>query len=241
MPDKVEKELWLDFNEEEKKLYLVNLARANDELKKQFELEQVDSILILALMTRLRQICCDARMVFDNFNYPTTKMNICLDLIETLKENQKKVLLFSSFTTIFDYMIPELEQRGIKYHIITGQTTKEKRAKEVKEFQEDDSDVFLISLKAGGTGLNLTSAQAVIHFDPWWNVSAQNQATDRAYRIGQTKNVLVYQLLIKGSIEEKIFEMQKSKKEMSDIFVEGAKGSISSLSKTELKELFTMK
>ena len=241
LPDKVEKELWLDFNEEEKKLYLVNLARANDELKKQFELEQVDSILILALMTRLRQICCDARMVFDNFNYPTTKMNICLDLIETLKENQKKVLLFSSFTTIFDYMIPELEQRGIKYHIITGQTTKEKRAKEVKEFQEDDSDVFLISLKAGGTGLNLTSAQAVIHFDPWWNVSAQNQATDRAYRIGQTKNVLVYQLLIKGSIEEKIFEMQKSKKEMSDIFVEGAKGSISSLSKTELKELFTMK
>ena len=241
LPDKVEKELWLDFNEEEKKLYLVNLARANDELKKQFELEQVDSILILALMTRLRQICCDARMVFDNFNYPTTKMNICLDLIETLKENQKKVLLFSSFTTIFDYMIPELEQRGIKYHIITGQTNKEKRAKEVKEFQEDDSDVFLISLKAGGTGLNLTSAQAVIHFDPWWNVSAQNQATDRAYRIGQTKNVLVYQLLIKGSIEEKIFEMQKSKKEMSDIFVEGAKGSISSLSKTELKELFTMK
>ena len=107
-------------------------------------------------------------------------------------------------------------------------------------FQSDDSNVFLISLKAGGTGLNLTKAQAVIHYDPWWNVSAQNQATDRAYRIGQTKNVLVYQLLMKNSIEEKIYDLQKRKKEMSDVFVENSKGGISTLSKDEIQDLFSM-
>ncbi|MGM9948026.1 SNF2-related protein [Floccifex sp.] len=240
LPDKVEKELWMNFNEQEKNIYVANLSKVNEELQKQFELDQVDSIVILALMTRLRQICCEPRMLYKDMEEMSTKMSVCLDLIETLKENQKKVLLFSSFTTIFDLLIPEFNQREIKYHIITGKTTKEKRRKEVDAFQRDDSDVFLISLKAGGTGLNLTSAQAVIHFDPWWNISAQNQATDRAYRIGQTKNVLVYQLLMKNSIEEKIFEMQQKKKQMSDIFVEGAQGSIASLSKEELKELFTI-
>lgn len=241
LPDKVEKEMWLTFSPEEKNIYLANLARANEQLQEQFKLEHVDSILILALMTRLRQICCDARMLYEDIDTMSTKMSVCLDLIETLKENNKKVLLFSSFTSIFDNFIKEFNARGIKYHMITGQTSKEKRRIEVDEFQSDDSDVFLISLKAGGTGLNLTAAQAVIHFDPWWNISAQNQATDRAYRIGQTKNVLVYQLLVKGTIEEKIYEMQQNKKEMSDMFVEGAQGTISSLSKQELKELFEYK
>ena len=152
----------------------------------------------------------------------------------------KKVLLFSSFTSIFDSFIEEFKQRGIKYHMITGAVDKKKRKEEVDAFQSDDSDVFLISLKAGGTGLNLTKAQAVIHYDPWWNVSAQNQATDRAYRIGQTKNVLVYQLLMKNTIEAKIYEMQKRKKEMSDIFVENSNGGISTLSKEELRDLFSM-
>ena len=241
LPDKVEKEMWMDFSSDEKHMYLANLARANEEIQKQLKLEQVDSILILSLMTRLRQICCEPRMLYRELEQASTKLSMCVNLIETLKENNKKVLLFSSFTTIFDLLIEQFKEKGIKYHILTGQTNKEKRQQEVEAFQNDDSDVFLISLKAGGTGLNLTAAQAVIHFDPWWNISAQNQATDRAYRIGQTKNVLVYQLLMKNSIEEKIFEMQKRKKEMSDIFVDGAKGGISSLSKEELKDLFSIK
>ena len=240
LPDKVEKDLWLNLSPEEKQLYLANLAQVNEQLQQQLELEQVDSILILAMMTRLRQICCEPRMLYENYTGESTKFKMCLDLIETLKENDKKVLLFSSFTSIFDAFIEEFNRRGIKYHMITGAVDKKKRKEEVDAFQSDDSNVFLISLKAGGTGLNLTKAQAVIHFDPWWNVSAQNQATDRAYRIGQTKNVLVYQLLMKNTIEEKIYEMQKRKKAMSDLFVENSKGGISTLSKEELKDLFSM-
>ena len=240
LPDKVEKDLWLNLSPEEKQLYLANLAQVNEQLQQQLELEQVYSILILAMMTRLRQICCEPRMLYENYTGESTKFKMCLDLIETLKENDKKVLLFSSFTSIFDSFIEEFNRRGIKYHMITGAVDKKKRKEEVDAFQSDDSNVFLISLKAGGTGLNLTKAQAVIHFDPWWNVSAQNQATDRAYRIGQTKNVLVYQLLMKNTIEEKIYEMQKRKKAMSDLFVENSKGGISTLSKEELKDLFSM-
>ena len=240
LPDKVEKDLWLNLSPEEKQLYLANLAQVNEQLQQQLELEKVDSILILAMMTRLRQICCEPRMLYENYTGESTKFKMCLDLIETLKENDKKVLLFSSFTSIFDSFIEEFNRRGIKYHMITGAVDKKKRKEEVDAFQSDDSNVFLISLKTGGTGLNLTKAQAVIHFDPWWNVSAQNQATDRAYRIGQTKNVLVYQLLMKNTIEEKIYEMQKRKKAMSDLFVENSKGGISTLSKEELKDLFSM-
>lgn len=240
LPDKVEKDLWLNLSPEEKQLYLANLAQVNEQLQQQLELEKVDSILILAMMTRLRQICCEPRMLYENYTGESTKFKMCLDLIETLKENDKKVLLFSSFTSIFDSFIEEFDRRSIKYHMITGAVDKKKRKEEVDAFQRDDSNVFLISLKAGGTGLNLTKAQAVIHFDPWWNVSAQNQATDRAYRIGQTKNVLVYQLLMKNTIEEKIYEMQKRKKAMSDLFVENSKGGISTLSKEELKDLFSM-
>ncbi len=240
LPDKVEKDLWLDFNPQEKNLYLANLAQVNDELQEQLKLESMDSILILTMLTRLRQICCEPRMLYQNINEMSTKFSMCLDLIETLKENNKKVLLFSSFTSIFDWFIEEFHKRGIKYHMITGSVDKKKRKEEVDAFQSDDSNVFLISLKAGGTGLNLTQAQAVIHYDPWWNVSAQNQATDRAYRIGQTKNVLVYQLLMKNSIEEKIYDLQKRKKEMSDMFVENSKGGISTLSKDEIKDLFSM-
>ncbi len=240
LPDKVEKDLWLDFNPQEKNLYLANLVKVNEKLQEQLKMESMDSIVILAMLTRLRQICCEPRMLYQNMTEMSTKFTMCLDLIETLKENNKKVLLFSSFTSIFDWFIEEFDKRGIKYHMITGSVDKKKRKEEVDAFQSDDSNVFLISLKAGGTGLNLTQAQAVIHYDPWWNVSAQNQATDRAYRIGQTKNVLVYQLLMKNSIEEKIYDMQKRKKEMSDMFVENSKGGISTLSKDEIKDLFSM-
>lgn len=240
LPDKVEKEMWIDFNDEEKNLYMANVLKINTELQAQMDLEQMDSFLVIQMLTRLRQICCEPRMLYENISTMSSKLAVCIDLIETLKANDKKVLLFSSFTKIFDWLEEEFNKRDIKYHKITGAVDKTKRKKEVDAFQTDDSNVFLISLKAGGTGLNLTQAQAVIHFDPWWNVSAQNQATDRAYRIGQTKNVLVYQLLMKNSVEEKIFELQKHKKELSDMFVENSTGGIASLSKDELKDLFSI-
>ena len=124
--------------------------------------------------------------------------------------------------------------------MLTGSTNKEDRRELVSSFQKDDTTVFLISLKAGGTGLNLTSAEAVIHFDPWWNVSAQNQATDRAYRMGQKNNVQVFNLGMKDSVEEKIIELQKRKKELADMFVENNSGGLSQMSKEDILSLFTM-
>ena len=241
LPDKLEKDLWIEMNEDEEKLYLANLMQVNTELQRQLEADKVDSILVLAMMTKLRQLCCEPRLVYDNINTLSSKLNACLELIEVLMQSNKKILLFSNFTTIFDLMIDEFEKRKIKYHLLTGKTSKEKRQEEVDAFQNDDSNVFLISLKAGGTGLNLTKAEAVIHFDPWWNLSAQNQATDRAYRIGQTKDVIVYKLLMKNTIEEKIHELQLSKKEISDIFIENSNISISKMSASELVELFKIK
>lgn len=134
----------------------------------------------------------------------------------------------------------DLKSRNIGYYKIIGATPKEKRVEMVRTFNEDDTPVFLISLKAGGTGLNLTGADVIIHYDPWWNQAAQNQATDRAHRIGQTKNVTVYKLIVKDTIEEKIVQMQETKRNLADSVLEGENGSITQMSKEELLELLAI-
>lgn len=134
----------------------------------------------------------------------------------------------------------QLRTENIRYLKLTGETKKELRHAYVEQFQNGEADVFLISLKAGGTGLNLTNAEIVIHYDPWWNLSAQNQATDRAYRIGQTKDVQVYKLIMKDSIEEKIMKLQERKHILSDTFINSSETSITSMSKDEIMDLFTM-
>lgn len=240
LPDKIEKTQLIPFTQQESELYFANLAQINTQLQELFQMEKIDKIAILAMLTKLRQICCEPRMIYENINQSSSKMKACMDLICNYKANHQQVLLFSSFTKVFDLMEEELKLNGIRYFILTGETSKEKRRELVYRFQEGEADVFLISLKAGGTGLNLTAAQAVIHFDPWWNLSAQNQATDRAYRIGQHNNVMVHQLIMKESIEEKIQILQAKKKELADMFVENSEGNISSLSTEDLKELLAM-
>lgn len=238
LPDKIESTLTIHFDEEERKLYFAHLAQVNEELQAIAHMDHVDKIAILAMLTKLRQICCEPRVLFDNIEQRSSKFSACLELLHTLKENGQKVLLFSSFTSVLELLANALAKEGITYYQLTGQTSKEDRRDLVKQFQNDNTDVFLISLKAGGTGLNLTAAQAVIHFDPWWNLSAQNQATDRAYRIGQDKNVQVYKFIMKDSIEEKIQKLQDKKKNLADSFVENNDGSISTMSTDELISLF---
>ena len=148
------------------------------------------------------------------------------------------MLVFSQFTSMLDILKEALENREIPYFTITGEVPKEKRLQLVKEFNEGDVPVFLISLKAGGVGLNLTGADVVIHYDPWWNLAAQNQATDRAHRIGQTKKVVVYKLLAKDSMEEKIQKIQESKKQLSDQIVQGDTNQLSEMSKEDFMALF---
>ena len=140
---------------------------------------------------------------------------------------------------MLDLLAQELEKEGIRYYLLTGATAKEKRHADVERFQKDNTPLFMISLKAGGTGLNLTAAEVVIHFDPWWNLSAQNQATDRAHRIGQHNNVQVYQLIMKGTIEERIRHLQEKKKDLADLFVRTQNENLlRSMSKEELLSLF---
>ena len=240
LPDKIEQNIILPFNDEEEKIYVANLAKANKELQELYDLEGSDKMQILKLLTRLRQLCLEPRLVYDNIDQPSSKLKACMELIKTMQENKQKVLLFSSFTSVLDLIAEECQKAGITYYMLTGSTSKEDRKELVSRFQKDDTTLFLISLKAGGTGLNLTSAEAVIHFDPWWNVSAQNQATDRAYRIGQKNNVQVFNLVMKDSVEEKIIELQKRKKELADMFDENNSGGLSQMSKEDILSLFTM-
>lgn len=240
LPEKIENTMTIDFNEEERKLYLANLMQVNNELQEQLQTDKMDRMAVLAMLTRLRQICCEPRVVFDNIHHPSSKMEGCLELIRNLKENNHKVLLFSSFTSVLDLLAKQLDKEEISYYMLTGKTDKDKRRQLVNDFQKDKTTVFLISLKAGGTGLNLTAAEAVIHFDPWWNMSAQNQATDRAHRIGQKNTVQVFKLIMKDSVEEKILELQNKKKNLADTFVENNDGSITSMSAKDIVDLFKM-
>lgn len=238
LPEKIEVTQLIPFTQQESELYFANLAQVNSELQGLLKEQVIDKIQILAMLTKLRQICCEPRMLYENIETSSSKLKASLELINNYKQNNQKLLLFSSFTKVFDLLEDEFRLNGISYFKITGSTTKENRQEYVKRFQDGEVDVFLISLKAGGTGLNLTRAEAVIHFDPWWNVSAQNQATDRAYRIGQYKNVQVHKLIMKDSIEEKILTLQEKKKQLADMFVENNQGNITSLSKEEIMELF---
>jgi len=238
LPDKIETTLTIKFTEDEQKLYLANLSQVNMELQDKLQMEQANAIAILAMLTRLRQICCEPRVLYENIETPSSKILACLDLIRQLRDNGKKVLLFSSFTSVLDLIHEALSAEGISHCTLTGSTDKVKRRELVAKFQEDDTTVFLISLKAGGTGLNLTAAEAVIHFDPWWNMSAQNQATDRAHRIGQENTVQVFKLIMKDSIEEKIQLLQEAKKDLADAFVEGNDGRITNMSREDIMELF---
>ncbi|MCQ2749536.1 MAG: SWF/SNF helicase family protein [Clostridia bacterium] len=164
-------------------------------------------------------------------------------------ESGHKILLFSQFTSMFEHFEKELSEmeyyengelkKGIKYFVLTGQTKTDERIRLVDVFNENsDVKVFLISLKAGGTGLNLTGADVVMHYDPWWNLSAENQATDRAYRIGQKNNVQVYKFITENSIEEKINELQEKKAKLSEGVLSLEESLISSLSKSEIMKLF---
>lgn len=237
LPDKTEHTMYFTFREQEQKLYQANLMQANKELREHLDIKK-DGIKILALLTRLRQLCLEPRIVYENIKEPSSKLEGCMELIRNMVSSGKKILLFSSFTSVLDLLAQRLAQEGIAHYMITGSVDKTQRKHYVDSFQQDDTPVFLISLKAGGTGLNLTAAECVIHFDPWWNRSAQSQATDRAYRIGQHNNVQVFNLIMKDSIEEKIQELQKKKAELADKFISSQDGSL--MKEMDMEELLSL-
>lgn len=241
LPEKMEEVRYSTFGAEQQKLYDAQVVHMRKTIAEQDPEEFAkNKLVILRELTRLRQICCDPSLCFEDYHGGSAKRDACLDLIGSAMEGGHKILLFSQFTSMLEHIETELKERGIRYYVITGATPKEKRVQMVKKFNKDEVPVFLISLKAGGTGLNLTGADVVIHYDPWWNVAVQNQATDRAHRIGQTKKVAVYKLIVKNSIEEKIQKLQESKQNLADQIISGELNQLSGLTQEELLGLLEL-
>ena len=241
LPDKTITVLNNEMEEEQRNIYLTYLAHAKQDLLQEIELNGYEKthMQILAVLTRLRQICCHPSLFIKDYKQGSGKLNQCMEIIQDAVEGGHKILLFSGYTSMFPLIEEELKNGKIRYFKLTGSTKVDERIKMVDEFNSNpDIKIFLISLKAGGTGLNLTGADMVIHYDPWWNISTENQATDRAYRIGQKNNVQVYKLITKNSIEEKIYELQQKKSKLVDNMLSTKTSFISKLSKEEIMNLF---
>lgn len=212
LPPKTESTLSAPLEDKQKELYDANLALIRDSVR---TTPDISKVVVLSMLTKLRQICCDPSLVYPDYDGNSAKMEACMELVERAVAGGHRILLFSQFTGMLDIIRRKLADKGITYYLLKGDTPKSERLHLVNKFNAGDTKVFLISLKAGGTGLNLTGADVVIHYDPWWNESVMNQATDRAYRIGQTRSVQVYKLVVKDSLEEKIMALQQRKSALS--------------------------
>ena len=238
LPEKLEEVRYVRFEDAQQKLYDAQVLKLRQSIetggKEEFNKNRFQ---ILAEITRLRQICCDPSLCYENYSQGAAKVEACVDLVRSAVEGGHRILLFSQFTSMLEILGKAFDTEGIGYYEITGETPKKSRLELVKAFNKGDTPLFLISLKAGGVGLNLTGADVVIHYDPWWNLAVQNQATDRAHRIGQTKKVTVYKLIAKNTIEEKIEKIQEAKRKLAGQIIGGETGNLSGLGREELLEL----
>lgn len=242
LPEKLEEIRYVKFEDTQQKLYDAQVLHMKEKLASQDEGEfNKNKLWILAELTKLRQICCSPSLCFENYRGESAKADACMQLIQSAIDGGHRMLLFSQFTSMLAILQDKLEKEGIEYFIITGETSKPKRQELVKKFNAGKTPVFLISLKAGGVGLNLTGADVVIHYDPWWNLAVQNQATDRVHRIGQTKKVTAYKLIARNTIEEKIQKLQETKRDLAEQIIGGEMGQLGSMSREDLLELLEEK
>ena len=235
LPSRTEQILYAELSDDERALYESVRLKALQDIEKE-QAGEASRFKILAALTKLRQLACHPAMVMEDWDGPSAKINILLDTLETLIDGGHRALIFSQFTTLLELVRAELEKNGMSYLMLTGKTPVRIRDGLIDSFQRGNADCFLISLKAGGTGLNLTAADYVIHLDPWWNPAVEDQATDRVHRIGQTRPVTVYKLVAKGTIEERILSLHKEKKDLISGVLEGT-DEAAKLSGSELVEL----
>ena len=239
LPEKLEEVHTSLMEDDQRKLYDAHVVHMKEILSSSGNSGE-DKMRVLAEITRLRQLCCDPSLLFEDYKGSSTKRAACLELIQNAIDGGHRMLVFSQFTSMLSLLAEDLKQAKIPFYTITGSTPKQERIRLVGEFNSrEDVPVFLISLKAGGTGLNLIGADVVIHYDPWWNLAVQNQATDRAHRIGQTHQVTVIKLITAKTIEEKIMELQEAKRDLADAIMEGQSNSLMSMTKEELLALLT--
>ncbi len=244
LPDKIEQEMIVPLAEEQAKLYKQVLGQVRKSVLSEVEKKGVSKaqIQILAALTRLRQVACDPRLMklpdTDFSADDSGKLGALLEIIDEAVDGDHRVLVFSQFVEMLTHIRTALDSAGVKYEYLDGST--KNRLEKVDHFNDDSSvPVFLISLKAGGTGLNLTGADTVVHFDPWWNPAVEDQATDRAHRIGQTKNVNVYKLIAAGTVEEKILELSAKKRALVSNVLSTEGSPLKGLTKADVENLFS--
>lgn len=240
LPEKIEHIIEADLTDEQKKLYVAYLEQAKGDIFKEinengFERSQIK---ILSVLTRLRQLCCHPALFVDNYEGDSGKLLLLKEVVEDSLTSGHRILLFSQFTSMLAIIRRWLQEDGIDFLYLDGSTPADERMKLVRNFNGGQGKIFLLSLKSGGTGLNLTGADTVIHYDPWWNPAVEDQATDRAYRIGQTKTVHVMKLVTHGTIEEKILNLKDRKKQLVDAVIQSGETLITKLTQQELTELF---
>jgi superfamily II DNA or RNA helicase len=232
LPPRTEVTLTLDLSPEERAMYEAVRLDALENVSVEGE-DQPNRIRVLAGIMKLRRACCHGGLVLPNREWASGKIAALMEIIEELHESNHRALVFSQFVDFLEIIRQAIDEKGISYHYLDGSTPSAERVRRVKAFQDGEGDLFLISLRAGGVGLNLTGADYVIHMDPWWNPAVEDQASDRAHRIGQTRPVTVYRLISRDTIEEKIVALHERKRHLADSLLEGA-GEVSSISTEEL-------
>lgn len=243
LPEKIETTMRNEMTSAQQKIYAGYFARA----QKEFEAElaargfEQSRIKILSILTRLRQICCHPSLFLADYAGGSGKLDMLREIVADVTDGGRRVLIFSQFTSMLALIQGELDKMGLSYFYLDGKTPALERVTMAKSFNGGEKSVFLISLKAGGTGLNLTGAEAVVHYDPWWNPAVEEQATDRAYRLGQNNRVQVFKLITKDTIEENIFFLQQKKKALIDQMIRPGETFLSKLGEDELRALFMLK
>jgi len=239
LPPKIESISYIEMTEKQKTAYLSQLQLMRQETKAMLDADTLNEnrIKILAGLTRLRQICCDPALVMSDYKGGSGKLDRLMEYLAESKESGRRVVLFSQFTQMLAIIREKLDAAGEAYFYLDGQTPNQERLSLTTRFNEGEKDLFLISLKAGGTGLNLTGGDTVILYDSWWNPAVESQATDRVHRFGQKKVVQVIRMIATGTIEERINELQEQKREMIDSVIQAGGQSVTSLTKEELMQL----
>jgi hypothetical protein len=241
LPEKLETNYYSVLTEEQKKIYLAYLRQMREEIAQMDTVAfRKNRISILAGLTRLRQICCDPRLFVEDYQGTSGKLEQVKDLIQAAKENGRRVLLFSQFTSMLTIIEEELAQENIETFYLRGSTPPQDRLNMVDAFNNGEKDVFLISLKAGGTGLNLTGADTVILYDLWWNPAVEEQAAGRAHRIGQKKVVEVWRMIAEGTIEERMDALQQEKRELFQKVIQGNETQLSQMTEEDIRLILSI-
>jgi len=235
LPDKIEQKIIIDLEKEHKRAYkgYVNL------ITRKIKENNQDNITVFSYLTKLRQLCLSPELMVKNYQGKNSKLDVLINIIND--SSDEKILVFSQFTKVLEVIGKRLNEENISYSYLDGKTSAKDRVKLVEEFNTNNNKAFLISLKAGGTGLNLTSANIVVHFDPWWNPAVEDQASDRAHRIGQKNVVNVIKLIAKGTAEERVINLQETKKELIEDVINGNldnSSTLKNLSKDDIIDLF---